>query len=45
VKIESVADQSIDPVSDVLKWILLTVAIVTFAVLTGCQQRTEFYVR
>jgi hypothetical protein len=28
VKLESVADQSIDPVSDLLKWILLTVAIV-----------------
>ncbi len=33
MKIESVVDQSIDPVSDVLKWILLVVAIVTFAVL------------
>jgi nitric oxide reductase subunit B len=33
VGIEPVANHSIDPVSNVLKWILLTVAIVTFAVL------------
>jgi nitric oxide reductase subunit B len=33
VGIEQVADPSIDPVSNVLKWILLTVAVATFAVL------------
>ena len=33
MKIESAADPSIDSVSDVLKWILLAVAVVTFAVL------------
>jgi hypothetical protein len=33
VEIESVVDHSTDPVSTVLKWILLAVAIATFAVL------------
>jgi nitric oxide reductase subunit B len=33
VEIESAADHSIDPVSNALKWILLAVAVATFAVL------------
>jgi nitric oxide reductase subunit B len=33
VKIRSTASDSIDPVSDILKWVLLAVAVTTFAVL------------
>ena len=33
MEIESAADHSIDPVSNALKWILLAVAVATFAVL------------
>lgn len=33
MEIESAADRSIDPVGNALKWILLAVAVATFAVL------------